>query len=461
MTALSLPPQDLEAEMSLLGSMLIDADCVDDVLGVIGRTCSEAMYGAGHRQVFDAVTELHCNDVPIDVVTLEAELRRRGHLEDVGGRAYLFDLTGSVPSSANAVHYAKIVRDKWRLRCLISVGHRLQQEATASDAAPETLLHRVEDQLLRLHGLASTVEPERASDIGREVIDAAMNGTAEPGLSTGFAALDHALNGLRPGQLVTLAARPAVGKTSLAIQVAGHVAGSEGTPVLFVSLEMPAKAIVRRLLAQRSSIDGAKLLRPGELSEMDMETLKAQHLPRGLFVIAGSGLTVPDIRAQARRLKRRHGLALVVLDYLGLLRDPAAERHGRTAVVTNLSRDMKGLAVELEIPVLVLHQLNRAPANERAAPQLHHLRDSGSVEQDSDVVMFLHQAEVLDDNKPRPLSWRVWLLIRKNREGPTGNVVFTFHPRSTTFVQGGQVIDVGDLDNRVFGEACDSELAPL
>jgi replicative DNA helicase len=432
-------PKDLDAETALLGGLLLSPAAVDTVYGVL-PVSEDAFYDPRHVILFNALVKMHGNGEPIDIVTLEDYLAsHRGHLdaktllEDVGGREYLIDLVRSVPSAANVEYYARIVARKGRLRSLIQVGHRLYNAPFETDADPDRIAEDLELAVLRLRGHVAADLSKTAAELGRELVQSLEDGEGEDGLTTGFDAFDHHTGGMRPGQYILLAARPSVGKSAMAVQIAAHVAMRLGVGVVFFSVEMAGRPLIRRLFAQQTGIFGNKLRGRDRLSDNEMDLLRRCQLPDNLHIIECPGLTGADLRSRARAYKMRHRIGLVVIDYLGLMTDPAGARQNKETEVSNLSRSIKTTARELEVPVLCLHSLSRSSVHDKRPPDLQDLRGSGALEHDSDIVLFLHQTQAFKVGERPPMERDVRLMIRKDREGGQGSLNLSFNGPLTMF----------------------------
>lgn len=422
-----VPPQDIEAEASSLGSMLLEPACIDEVEAIIPRGKGRGIfYRPDHDTLYAALVDMRANDQVIDIITLEDYLKAKGELEEIGGRDYLIDLVNSVPSAANVVHYAKIVLGKSRKRDVIRLGHALMQHGYEAEWDADTVLEKAEAEAMRIRGSLPGLEPRRASDVGKTVVKQILSGEEEPGLSTGFPTLDDRLQGMRPGQMIVLAARPATGKTALVLQIADHVADALDVPVLFFSMEMKSESLIRRMISRRLEIPGQYLRRPDRLGDYQRSEMHRLQLPANLHLVDATDLTPGDLRSRSRRMKQAEGVGLVVVDYLGLIGDEQVEQN-KAVAVAKISRAMKAMALELDVPVILLHSLSRSSQHEQRPPDLHDLRDSGAIEHDADVVLMLHPAKKPDPNQKQPPAREMFLLIRKNREGSTASVRMAFH----------------------------------
>lgn len=429
-----MPPQDAEAEISVLGSLMLDKDAIYRVVDALSV---HDFYKPVHREIYEAVTDLTSRNEPVDVLSVASRLKEKGALDNIGGSAYLTSLVNSVPTASHVEHYASIVRKKRLLRDLIAASSHIAELGYREADNVEEL---IDDAEQRIFGIAKdSLKQEffpvkHALEEAWERIDRLHKGDgALRGVSTGFSGLDNYLAGLQKSDLIVLAARPSLGKTSLALTIAKHVALEEKKAVGVFSLEMSREQVVDRLLASEAQVDLWRL-RTGHLNEeqgdfTELRNAMARLAEAPLFIDDSASPTPIEIRAKARRLHARHELGLVVIDYLQLVRG-----HGRTESrvqeVSEISRSLKGLAKDLNVPVLALSQLSRA-IEQRGGdkrPQLSDLRDSGTIEQDSDVVMFIHRK----DPEQKHLAE---IMIEKHRNGPTGKVELAFHEGSATFRQ--------------------------
>lgn len=433
------PPRSIEAERAVIGSLLLLPEACDEVVLLVRP---DDFYDDAHRAIFSQMLALHDDGRQIDPVLLAQRLRDSGQYELVGGAAYLLELGQAVATAAHAEYYARIVRDKSVLRSLIHAGTDIIQEAyePASDAR-ETLA-RAEQRVFGILDTKGDTQVRTVREVLHESlarIDARMQHQhACGGLETGFLDLDELTGGLHNSELVILAARPSMGKTALALNIAEHVAidGAQ-KPVLVVSLEMSALELGDRLLCSRAHVNGHRL-RNGQISVEDSQRLvqTAADISRApLFIDDSPSRNMTEISATARRLKRQNELALIVIDYLQLI-EPDNPRDPRQEQVARISRRLKGLARELHVPVLCLAQLNRQVESTRDnRPQLSHLRESGAIEQDADVVAFVHREEFYQTNQEDRdrVKGQAELLIRKQRNGPTGDVKLTWLHEFTRF----------------------------
>jgi len=420
-----VPPQNLEAERAVLGSLLL----VNEHIGhVIDTLSPDEFYSRSHRLIYQAVLDLYNRTEAVDFLTLQDQLRRGGELESVGGVEYLSRLTDVVPSAANVQHYTRIVRETAALRALIQAATDILSTAYEESQYADHLLDRAESRIFQIaeRRLASDLIPLK--DIVKRAMEHIENihdrGSSITGLATGFTDLDELTAGLQPAELIVLASRPSIGKTTFGLNLAEHVAVAQGKPVALFSLEMSIQQLAQNLLCLHRRVD-AQRLRKGMLSQEERSELglAAEVLYQApIFLNDSPSLSILGLRAKARRLKRQHDIQLVILDYLQLMEPPPGD--SRQQQVAEISRALKGLARELRVPVLALSQLNRSPeAREDHRPRLADLRESGAIEQDADVVLMLHRDDAYDPNKNPGVAE---LEVAKQRNGPTGRVRLTF-----------------------------------
>jgi len=432
-----LPPQNLEAEMAVLGAMLLEEEALMQAAELLE---AEAFYKEAHRKLFAIFLELYKHNRPVDLVTVTDELRKQNALEDIGGPSYLAGLTSVVPTAANVEHYCRIVKEKAVLRALITAGHQMVKASYDGAVEPDALLDQSEQ---RIFEIASKKVKQDATPI-KELIKSSIETIDNlyqrkgfiTGLPTGFAELDQLSAGLQSGELIIVAGRPAMGKSSFALCLAEHVALVQRVPVAVFTFEMSKDHVVQRMLCSHARIN-AHNVRTGTLSKEDWVKLTqaAGKLSEAPIFIDDVGYSILELRAKSRRLKARHGVGLVIVDYLQLMEDPSSSRRAenRQQEVALISRGLKGLARELNIPVIAVSQLSRAPEQrETSRPRLSDLRESGSLEQDADVVLFLFREEYYrpDDDA---LKGMAEVIIAKQRNGPTGTVKLVFLKEYTRF----------------------------
>jgi replicative DNA helicase len=424
-----LPPHNAEAERAVLSCMLRDNRVINDVVQILPT--KEYFYADAHQKLFETIIQL--NDKggqPVDLVTLAEALKQRGYVEDIGGFPYLAEIFDTSGSAANVEYYAQIVRDKAWVRNLILVSNEILASAYKQSMPAEELLGSAERQILDVadKGLASNlITLNEAIEETYELIDKRTTGkeTAFIGLSTGFTDLNELTAGLHPSELVIIAARPSVGKTSFGLNIARNVTVDERQPVFFVSLEQSRIELAERLLCCQARVDSHRL-RKGTLTADDMEKLiEAGNVLRDakLFIDDSPGQGMLRIAANARRLKMRQDIKLVVIDYLQLI-EPDNRRDPRQEQVAQISRRLKFLARELKIPVLALAQVNRASEDRQDhRPRLSDLRESGSIEQDADAVLMLHRP---DRYEPGQHEGIIEVIVAKNRNGPIGEITLAY-----------------------------------
>ncbi len=433
-----LPPQNLDAEKGVLGSILLDPVLCDDVLLIVRP---DDFYADANRTLFGHIVAMHDEGQRIDSTLLIERLKQAGDLEAIGDLAYLAEVAKSVPVPAHAVHYAQIVRDKASLRDLIHASTEILRDAWDPTLEPRELLSQAEEKIFAVHEQRSSDQVASIHDIlleAFEQIDARLEHGAASGVPSGFTDLDSMTGGLHDSELVILAARPSMGKTALATNIAEYVTVKANVGTLFVSLEMSRLELAQRMLCSLGRINGSKF-RSGFLTSEDREKLveaSAKLSKAPLMVDDSPSRTLTEIAASARRLKRRSGLGLVIIDYLQLI-EPDNPRDPRQEQVAKIARRMKGLARELKIPILCLAQLNRqAEATKDNRPRLSHLRESGAIEQDADVVMFIHREEYYhtkEEAQQSDIAGKADLIIGKQRNGPTGDVKLTWRQDYTRF----------------------------
>ena len=428
-------PQNLDAERSILGAILLDNHALN---AAIENIKPEDFFLEQHRRVFNQMIALGEAQQAIDLVTLTESLHRVGDLESSGGAPYLASLADGMPRVSNVEHYARIVREKALLRNLIHATHNIQQRALEGEDGADAILDGAESSIFAIAEDRIKAGLIPVKDIVRDNFERLekifREGKSITGVSTGYAELDKLLSGLQNSELLILAARPSQGKTALALNLAENIAIRAQLPVAFFSLEMSKESLLQRLVASVAQIDAHKF-RTGHLSREDwrkMTEALGQISSAPLWIDDAGSTSVLEIGAKARRLKRDKGLSLLVVDYLQLITG-RGRFNNRQEEVSSISRGLKGLAKELQIPVLVLSQLTRAPEREERGPQLSDLRESGAIEQDADVVMFIyrpHWAKL--DSSPEERD-QAEIQVAKQRNGPTDKVRFVFRSRLTRF----------------------------
>ncbi|MBU0531706.1 MAG: replicative DNA helicase [Candidatus Uhrbacteria bacterium] len=439
-----IPPQNLEAEQSLLGSLLIDKDAV---IKVGDKVRSDDFYKESHGHIYDAVTYLFSRHEPIDILSVGNRLEELGKLQGCGGRAYLVELSNAVPTSSHATHYSNIVQKKATLRRLISSASQISALGFDEADDVEATLDKAEQSLFAVSQkyMKQTFTSLRSvlSDAFERIDDLHKNRGKLRGISTGFGELDNILGGLQNSDLVVLAARPSVGKTSLALDMARAAAIRSKKPVGIFSLEMSKEQLVDRMICAEANVDLWKL-RTGRLSDRDDDFPRiGQALgtlsEAPIFIDDAPGANVMEIRTKARRLQTEHGLGMIVIDYIQLMESRAGGSDNRVQQVSEITRSLKGIARELDVPVLALSQLSRTTESMKPAiPRLSHLRESGSIEQDADVVMFIYRKAADKNYRADELAPEEKRLaeihIAKHRNGPTGVVKLMFDEKRASFV---------------------------
>lgn len=430
------PPHSQQAERSLLGAILLDAEALIRVADIIH---SEDFYEQRHATIFGAILQLYEKRKPIDLVTLSEVLTDNKDLEDIGGMAYLTELANAVPTSTHAAEYATIVTGKATLRRLDVAGHSISGLAHEEERELDQLLDEAEQTLFSVsqkHLKQNFIAIKEVLTDSFDRLDALHKDNKQlRGVPTGFKEMDSLLAGLQKSDLIILAARPSMGKTSLALNIASHVAIKEGIPVGIFSLEMSKEQLIDRLLASESGIDSWKL-RTGNLEDKDFEKLN-----RAMGVMAEAPIFIDDsamansleMRTKARRLQAEHGLGLIIIDYLQLMNGRGGgNSDNRVNEISEISRSLKALAREIDVPVIALSQLSRAVESRHPQiPQLSDLRESGSIEQDADVVMFIYREDYYNKETDRRNISDI--LVRKHRNGPTGDIELFFSPELMLF----------------------------
>ncbi len=431
-----VPPQNVEAERAVLGGVLLDPEAATKAVEIVSP---ESFYRPANARIFRAILSLFTRREPIDVMTLSEELGKSGDLEAIGGIAALTDLVDSTPSAANIEHYARIVLDKYILRQLIRASTEIAEDAFAADREADVILDASEQKIFKISESRVSQGFIHIKDILKERFDEIQRvhetRMSITGLPTGFVDLDAHTAGFHPSDLVIIAGRPSMGKTSFALNIAQHVALVEHRSVAIFSLEMSKELLVQRLLCSEAQVDSQKVRR-GFTSAKDIERLtNAAGLlsDAPVFIDDTPAISTLDMRARARRLKSEHDIALVIIDYLQLAR--CSERsENRQQEISSISRSLKALAKELSIPVIALSQLSRAVEARGGdrRPMLSDLRESGAIEQDADLVLFLYRPEFYDPDDPDKQG-KAELIIGKQRNGPTGIVPLVFEKTYTRF----------------------------
>jgi replicative DNA helicase len=419
------PPQDTAAEQSVLGGMMLSKDAIADVVEVLSPG---DFYQPKHQAVYDCVLDLYARGEPADPVTVAAELERRGELGRAGGPVYLHTLIATVPTAANAGYYAEIVAEKAVLRRLVEAGTRIVQMGYngAEGAEIDAVVDRAQAEIYEVTERRMSEDYASLEDLLQPTMDEidaiASRGGSSLGVPTGFADLDEVTNGLHPGQMIIVAARPGVGKSTLGLDFVRSCSVKHGMTSVIFSLEMSRTEIVMRMLSAEARIRLADM-RGGRMSDDDWTRLArrmSEISEAPLFVDDSPNMTMMEIRAKARRLKQRHDLKLVIVDYLQLM-SSGKRVESRQQEVSEFSRALKLLAKELEVPVIAVSQLNRGPEQRTdKRPMLSDLRESGSLEQDADMVLLIHRPDAWERDDPR--AGEADLILAKHRAGPTSTI---------------------------------------
>jgi len=428
-------PQNPEAERSVLGAILLDNEMLDAALG---KLKPEDFFQENHQRIFRQMIELGEQRQAIDLVTLTEQLQRAGELEASGGAAYLASLVDGVPRVTNVEHYARIVKEKAVLRSVIHATHAIQQQALEADEDSDAILDSAESRIFALAEDRVRAGFAGMSDLVRENYERISQlfdgGKRVTGLATGYGQLDDLTSGLQPAELIILAARPSVGKTAFALNLAMNVGVRHALPVAIFSLEMSKSSLLMRLISDQARIDAHKF-RTGHLSRGDAAKItdSLRTLAEVPLWIDDSGAnTVVEMGAKCRRLKRDKGLSLVIVDYLQLV-SARGRFNTRNDEVASITRGLKAMAKELNVPVVVLSQLTRAPEKDDRGPRLSDLRDSGAIEQDADVVIFIHRPKMYKEGATDEERGETELNIAKQRNGPTDMLRYVFLRQYTRF----------------------------
>ena len=438
----SIPPHSTEAEQAVLGGIMLSNQHWD---GIAERVIAEDFYTFAHKAIFQTMEELMRNQTPIDLITLDQALKAKGISDSVGGFAYLADLSNNTPNAINILAYAEIVREKAILRELIAVGNRIAENSYSPKGKDiKMVLDEAEREVFAIaeKRSSSTEGPQNVisvleSTIARiDTLSKLENHSGVTGVTTGFVDLDKKTAGLQPSDLIIVAARPSMGKTTFAMNLCENAAMASDKPVLVFSLEMPAEQIMMRMIASLARVDQTKIRTGQNLDETEWSKIASVFgmfkQKNNLYIDASSGLTPTELRSRARRVYRENGgLSMIMVDYLQLMRAPAFSDN-RTLEIAEISRSLKALAKELEVPVVALSQLNRT-LEQRAdkRPVNSDLRESGSIEQDADLIMFIYRDEVYNDNSED--KGVAEIIIGKQRNGPIGRVRLAFNGQFSRF----------------------------
>lgn len=472
-----LQPQALDIERVVLGALMVDKDA----FSVVSETLRpETFYEPRHQKIFKAIQKLNIDENPVDIMTVTNELMKEGTLDDVGGPAYIVELSSHVASSAHIVYHAKILQQKYLARQLISFASMIETKAFDPMVDTDELMQEAESNLFELSQKNMRQDYTQIDPVIREAVDiiqkASGNKTGLTGIPSGFTKLDDMTSGWQKSDLIIIAGRPAMGKTSFALSIAKNVAVDYRTPVAFFSLEMNNVQLVDRLLSNVCEIEGKKIMN-GQLSQdewarLDKNVKKLFGSP--LYIDETPGMSIFELRTKARRLVREKGVRLIMIDYLQLMNASGTRFGNRQEEVSTISRSLKGLAKELDIPIIALSQLNRTVENreglEGKRPQLSDLRESGAIEQDADMVLFVHRPEyyhLYEDEKGNDLRGKAQILIAKHRKGATGDVLLAFQGQYTRFANPEDAmlapLDMGGeiIGSRLNGNGTDNGDDPL
>jgi replicative DNA helicase len=432
---LRIPPQNLDAEMALLGSIMLRPESIYDINDTISL---DSFYSDKHRIIYEAMTELFTKRSPIDLLSVSARLKEMGWLDQIGGNTYLTEIINTVPSSANVLYYAQIVQKKYMMRRLIDASDHISHIGYDENKELEEMLDNAEKKLFEVTNFNTT---HKFKALKNELAEAwerldrlHSDNQGMRGIPTGFVDIDFKLSGLQKSDLIILAARPSMGKTALALDIARQAAVDHNVPVGIFSLEMSSQQLVDRMLASQANVDAWKM-RTGKLSRQDdFEAIrgaldKLNKAP--IFIDDQPGNNILKMRSVARRMKGEHGLGLIIVDYLQLMVPTQVKNDNLVQQTTEISRSLKNLAREFDVPVLALSQLSRSVEQRGGRPRLSDLRDSGSIEQDADVVMFIHREDKYKDEAERTNIAEI--LIEKHRNGETGKVDLFFNDKKATF----------------------------
>lgn len=431
-----VPPHNLEAERSVLGAMLLNPDAVGVAIEILREKPADVLYSEVHQHVYGAMVQLFRNSTPVDAVTLHEQLKRDGHLDEAGGPAYISDLSGAVPTSANVEYYARIVLDAAILRRMISACSRISGEAYGQPEDVNKLLDLAESEIFSIAEKRQLNPIYHVEDLLEDSIhrieEIIKSRTGITGIATGYARLDEMTSGLQKSDMVILAARPSVGKTAFVLNLAANAAIQHQKRVLIFSLEMAKEQLVQRLLCMEGAIDSRRL-RTGFLAKEEFPKLqkaagKLANAP--IYIDDTPNIGVLDLRSKARRHAAIHGIDILVIDYLQLM-SGSRRAESRQVEISEISRSIKGLARELSVPVLALSQLSReADKDDTGSPKLSHLRESGAIEQDADVVLMLSRPPIHEREENPNL---IHVSLAKQRNGPTGDFKLLFEANLQRF----------------------------
>jgi len=442
-----VPPQNLEAEQSVIGGILLDNQALNSVLEILD---ADAFYSEAHRKIFAAIVELYDKNEPSDLITLSNILKSKNQLDQTGGVSYLSSLADNVPSAANISYYSKIVKEKAILRRLIGTATEILNKSYNSAADIDTVLDEAEHAIFEIS--ENKIRPAFSpfKDIIKESVKTIEKlyerKELVTGVPTGYEKIDDITSGLQKSDLIIIAGRPSMGKTAFALNIAQYAALEANTPVAIFSLEMSKEQLALRMLSAEARVDSQRIRR-GFLGEADWPRLiaAAGRLSEAqIFIDDSSAISALEMKAKSRRLKSEVDLGLIILDYLQLMRSGSYRETSREQEISEISRSLKALAKELRVPVIALSQLNRKledRTNKR--PQMADLRDSGAIEQDADLIAFIYRDEVYDKSEENPEKGMAEIIIGKQRNGPTGMVKLAFQDKFARFENLARGIDMG------------------
>lgn len=432
-----IPPQNIEAERSVIGAILLENEAINNVLEILSIN---DFYSESHRKIFSAILELYEKNEPSDLITLSNTLKNNKQLDNAGGVSYLASLVDNIPSAANVTYYSKIVKEKAILRGLIGAATEIITKSYDTEKDVENILDEAEHTIFEIS--ENKIKPafypikEIVKDSFRTIEKLYEKKELVTGVPTGFEKLDDLTSGLQKSDLIIIAGRPSMGKTALALNITQHIAIEKGIPVALFSLEMAKEQLSLRMLASEAKVDSQRL-RKGFLGETDwpkLTTAAGRLSEAPIFIDDTPAITVLEMKAKARRLKSETDLGLIVLDYLQLMRG-IKFKDSREQEISEISRSLKALAKELNIPVVALSQLNRRVEDRtNKRPQLADLRESGAIEQDADVITFIYRDEVYNRSEDNPEKGMAEIIIGKQRNGPVGMIKLAFLEKYTSFV---------------------------
>ncbi len=431
-----IPPQNIEAEQSILGGILLENSAINNALEILSKN---DFYSEAHRRIFSVIVELSERNEPVDIITISNALKDKNMLDSVGGSAYIASLVDNVPSAANVANYAKIVKEKAILRGLISSATDIINSCYETGSDVDLVLDKAEHSIFEIS--ENKVRPsffpirEIVKDSFRSIEDLFARKDLITGVPTGFEKIDDLTSGLQKSELIIIAGRPSMGKTAFALNIAQYAALEGQTPAAIFSLEMSKEQLAFRLLASDAKVDSQRL-RKGFLGETDwpkLTTAAGRLSEAPIFIDDTAAITVLEMKAKSRRLKADQGLGLIIVDYIQLMRS-GSYRESREQEISEISRSLKALAKELNVPVVALSQLNRKVEDRtNRRPQMADLRESGAIEQDADVIAFIYRDEVYNKSDDNPEKGIAEIIIAKQRNGPTGTVKLAFLEKFTAF----------------------------